>query len=243
MPEPTPFRHFIFVDFENVPGIDLAAVKGKPVHVTLLLGEKQKRLELALVRQIHDLGREQVELIEVGASGRNALDLVLAAHLGRCTLQHPNAEFVIISKDKDFDPLIRHLLASKLRVERHPDFSALVFLGAARPKPAQVPAPTNRAPSARVAAPARQASSAAKPAPPPADKFEKLVARLQSHAGPRPKRKDRLLHHIGTAFGNKLTEPELETRAEQLVRRGVLVIDRNDKVTYPGHGGAASSRP
>jgi hypothetical protein len=225
MPEPERFRHFIFVDFENVPRVHLDAVKGKPVHVTLLLGEKQKRLELALVRQIHELGREQVELIEVGASGRNALDMVLAAHLGRCTLQHPDAAFVIISKDRDFDPLIAHLVAAKLRVERHPDFSTLVFLGSPKPKPAPAP----RFAPARVA-PTRPA---ARPTTVPVDTFEKLVGRLRSHAGPRPKRKDRLLHHISTAFGNKLTEAELNAHAVELVRRGVLTIDAKGKVTYP----------
>ncbi|MES1168419.1 MAG: hypothetical protein ABUL61_04545, partial [Oleiharenicola lentus] len=67
------FTYFVFVDFENVPTADLGLVEGKPVHVTFLIGKKQTWLDLTLVKQIHRLAT-QVELVEVGASGHNALD-------------------------------------------------------------------------------------------------------------------------------------------------------------------------
>src|SRR4051812_27262518 len=79
-PDVRPMNH-VFVDFENVPSVDLSLIRGRPVDVTLLIGEKQRRLDLDLVRQIHEHAT-QVSLVEVGASGRNALDLVLAWHLG-----------------------------------------------------------------------------------------------------------------------------------------------------------------
>lgn len=232
---PAPLTHFVFVDFENVPSIDLDPIEGKPVRVTLLLGEKQRRLEVALVRQIIRL-TGQVTLIEVGASGRNALDLVLAAHLGRATIEFPGAEFTIVSKDKDFDPLIAHLRANGHRVERHPDFSELPFLNPTKQLPAGVrakahkPGPTHR--HAAAGAPAKAA---------PVDKMEKLVGRLTSDTSPRPKRKDRLLHHISTSFGNQLSAAELAEKASQLVDRGVVSIEPDGKVRYPKQPTALAS--
>ena len=97
MPTDT-FAHFVFVDFENVPDVDLTLVENRSVHVTLLIGKHQKKLDLALVRQIHRLAG-QVELVEVGATGRNALDLTLAFYLGQSVQQRRTAEFHIVSKD------------------------------------------------------------------------------------------------------------------------------------------------
>jgi hypothetical protein len=221
--------YFVLVDFENVPSVDLTLIAGKPVHVTLFIGEKQKRLDLALVRQIHRQA-SQVTLVEVGSSGRNALDLVLAAHLGRGTIEHPAAEFTIISKDHDFDPLIAHLCVHGVRVERQPEFTALTFLGL--PKRAHVAKPHIAASKIVRATP--RASPTPDASTRPTGKMEKLVARLMSSAGPHPKRKDRLLHHISTSFGNQLSDADIAEVADELVARGIVVIDPAGKVSYPG---------
>ena len=123
MPDPA-FAHFVFVDFENVPDVDLGLVEGKPVHVTLLIGKNQKKLDLTLVRQIHRLA-SQVELVEVGATGRNALDLTLAFYLGQSVHQRSSAQFHIVSKDQDFDPMIGHLVGRTVKVARCEAFHLL----------------------------------------------------------------------------------------------------------------------
>lgn len=223
----TTFSHFVFVDFENVPSVDLALVDGKPVHVTLLIGEKQKRLELALVRQIHQHAA-QVSLIEVGASGRNALDLVLAAHLGRAMFEYPDAEFTIISRDHDFDPLVAHFSANRMRVVREPDFSALPVFGA----------PKASAPIGRSRGAAKPAASARKVAVPPAPspnprqkKMDGLIARLRTRTN-RPKTRDSLLHHINTVFGQKLPTEEQEGILNELLARGIFTISHGKKLVY-----------
>ncbi len=48
----------------------------------------------------------------------NALDFHIACHLGESLVHSPGAEFVIVSNDKDFDPLIRHLSARGVRCRR-----------------------------------------------------------------------------------------------------------------------------
>lgn len=193
--------HHVFVDFENVPTVDLALVEDLPVHVTLLIGEKQKRLDLALVRQIHRHAA-RVTLIEVGASGRNALDLVLACHLGQGVVNQPGATFHIISRDKDYNPLVAHLRAADVNVTRHDDFAALPFL--------------------------RRATAG----PSPDDRLPKLIDRLSHKTTSRPVRRKTLLSHIQAFYANRLSPADLEGIVSALQERGVIAFDEKDRVRY-----------
>lgn len=216
------FAQYVFVDYENVPSVDLTVVEGKPVHVTLLIGKQQNRFDLPFVQQAMR-HVAQVELISVGVSGRNALDLVLAAYLGRASLEHKEAEFIIVSKDKDFDPLIAHLHANRVRVTRQPDF----FTRAPRTTRTPPPPPTKR--------PVRLAAAGTVPPPPSkeATKLSTLVTRLTSGTRPLPKNKARLVRHVATHFGNKKSEVEIAEVIAQLIARGVVVIDERARVSYP----------
>lgn len=233
--------HYVFVDFENVPEVDLAAIKEQPVHVTLLLGNKQKKLDLELVKQIKAF-HAQVELVEVGGSGRNALDLTLACYLGRAIERAPTATFAIVSKDKDFAPMIAHLGTQKIEVARYDSFAALPFLPHRKPAVvAKMMGSPKIGSAARKATEARRAKSssrspfaAAEAAPGlPADRLDKLIARLRNHAAPRPKTKSSLLAKINTDFGNKLDEAGCTANLDELIKRGIVEIDASDKVTYP----------
>ncbi len=195
--------HHVFVDFENVPNVDLALIQDRPADVTLLIGEKQRRLDLDLVRQIH-AHAAQVSLVEVGASGRNALDLVLAWHLGNAVERHAGDSFFVISKDKDFDPLIKHLRARGLDVSRVDSFDGLPFLG-----------------------------SAAAPAPVNDPRFAKLIDRLQQKTNDRPVRRKTLLTYINGFFANQLTAPELEAVASALETQEVISFGAAGRVLYP----------
>jgi hypothetical protein len=239
--------HHVFVDFENVPTVNLEMVATQPVAVTLLIGEKQKRMDLTLVRQIHQHAAK-VTLVEVGASGRNALDLVLACHLGRAAAQHPERRFYIVSKDKDFNPLIAHLRAEKVDVTRHDSFDALPFLAAVTARPpasAPVPAMTGRAakPEARrpvrparlvdsEPASAKAAPPAKEPTPEVSDRLAKLIDRLQHRTKARPVRRKTLLSHINAFHANGLAPAEVEAIVDTLIARGLITIDERGRVTY-----------
>ncbi len=220
----TAITHFVFVDFENVPTVDLGLIGGKPVQVTLLIGKKQTWLDLPLVQQIRRLA-DQVELIEVGASGHNALDLTLGYYLGQAVMQSPKGHFFIVSKDKDFDPLVAHLKANKVQVSRHDAFAALPFLSP--PKKSTPPKPVV---SSKPVASVRPAV----PAKPPVqeDRLEKLIGRLRTSSAPRPKKKSSLLARISTDFGNKLDAAGQQQKLDELIRRGIVSIDAQDKVSY-----------
>jgi hypothetical protein len=202
-----PTAHFVFVDFENVPEVDLGLVGGKPVQVMLLLGKNQKKIDLALVQQIHRLAA-QVELVEVGASGHNALDLTLACYLGRAIERAPRAQFWIVSKDKDFEPMISHLCGKQIEVARCGSFASLPFLPQAK-------------------------KAAATPKKLPEDRRSRVIARLKNSASRnRPASKTALLAHLATALGKQSSEAAIEEIIREVVADGTLSIDAHGKVAY-----------
>jgi len=249
----TNFTHFIFVDFENVQDVDLERVRGKPVHVTLLIGAKQTKVPTKLATQLHAFAA-QVKPIEVGGSGRNALDLTLAMYLGREIEQHPEANFVIVSRDQDFDPMLTHLENAGAHVERVPSFAAVsAFLSArkstrhAKPSRSPAPKPQNRPspPSApRTAAP--PAASAAKatdtPLPPrigmePTSDLARhqnaIFARLSNPTNKsRPSTQKALEAHLQTGLGKDASEADVAPMIAQLIAKGVLSIDPQKRVVY-----------
>ncbi len=130
MPTSHPISH-VFIDFENVPAITLTGFAGGPVRLTILLGEKQKRLDSLLVEQLLQYSAN-VNFVRLRSSGRNALDFTLAYSVGRAVAADPTAEVYIISHDKGFDPLIEHLNLNRIKAARHEDFQDLPFLERAK---------------------------------------------------------------------------------------------------------------
>ncbi len=216
--------YFVFVDFENVQKVDLALIENKPVHVTLLIGKNQTWLDLTLVQQIRRLPN-QVELLEVGASGPNALDLTLAYYLGRAIEQIPEANYAIVSKDKDFDPMIGHLTRKGIAVVRKDSFAALPFL--LPPKPA---APPKTKPPFKVVtnktAAAPKTPPAAKPAK-PADKLAKLIKHLLNSP---PSSRMKLEHMIAAFYKTSLPAGGVPGVIDALIRQRIVTVDEAGKV-------------
>lgn len=216
-----PLNH-VFVDFENVHEIDLAAIGGQGVRFTLLMGARQTRLEVNLVEKLLTHA-DSVQLVRLASSGRDALDFTLAYYLGRAAAADPAGRFHIVSKDTGFDPLIEHLLAKHIHVERHADFARLVPGVSARPAPPVAPpAPT-------------KPRAAAKPqarAPVHGDPIRRVLDHLRTHPNNRPKRKTTLVRHLATHLGAKDNEANVEAIIESLIKATHLTIDEKGAVTY-----------
>lgn len=119
--------NYIFVDFENVHEVDLDLIAGKPVVVTLVLGERNKSLPVELVTKLLKYSA-QVRLVETGHAGKNALDFVLAYHVGVQAVADPKGYFHILSRDKGFDALILHLKDNGVFAARHEAFGKIPVL-------------------------------------------------------------------------------------------------------------------
>lgn len=120
----------VLVDFENVQKLDLARL---PAHarIRIFIGSQQPRLPTVLVLQAQALGLA-IEWIPIDGNGRNALDFHIASYLGEGLARAPQAEFLIISGDAGYDPLLRHLKARGLHCRREAPATAVK----AAPKPA-----------------------------------------------------------------------------------------------------------
>jgi hypothetical protein len=98
----------LFIDYENVPQVRLADLQQPQLKIFIFVGCAQVKIPFELVREAHQLG-EAVEWIGVEGSGANALDFHIVFYLGQISLQSPQANYVILSRDRGFDPLIQHL--------------------------------------------------------------------------------------------------------------------------------------
>jgi hypothetical protein len=119
--------HYIFIDYENIQEFDLDLIAGKPVKVFLVVGSKRKTMPMELTKQLMRFG-EQVKWIESEGASRNALDLVLTYHVGQQVKADSNGYFHIISKDKDYDALIKHLRVNKVLANRDEVFAKIPAL-------------------------------------------------------------------------------------------------------------------
>lgn len=227
------FAHFIFVDFENVSDVDLALVAGKPAHGTLLIGKNQKKLDMSLVKQIHQFA-SQVELVEMAGSGRNALDMTLAYYLGRAAERTPAAQFYVISKDKDFEPMLAHVVTQGVKAERVELFADVACFDRPRKPVAVEPV----APVKKVAKPAPKKAPSATAGPlslkrNAGDRPALILARLRNGQNlARPATLGKMLAHIKNALGKTSTNAAVEDVLNTLKTEGTLTIDAHGRIDY-----------
>lgn len=128
----TPRTNYIFVDYENVQDIDLKLIQDKPhVKVVLVVGKQQQKVSMDLLEECLK-AKDQVTLIRADCTGKNALDLVLAYHVGLQAAEAAGAFFHILSKDKAFDALVNYLKARNVLAARDEVFAKIPALMDAR---------------------------------------------------------------------------------------------------------------
>jgi hypothetical protein len=115
---------YVLVDFENVQPKNLELLKEYPFRVLVFIGANQTKFPRHFVVAMQALG-EQADYVEISGSGPNALDFHIAYYVGELAGKEPEAQFHIISKDRGFDPLIRHLKGKQVRVRRETDLAEI----------------------------------------------------------------------------------------------------------------------
>lgn len=130
--------NIILIDFENVQPKDLAQLRGRPFKTMVFCGVNQTKIPLDLAAELQTLGPD-AEYIRIQGTGPNALDFHIAYYIGRLSAEFPSATFHIVSKDKGFDPLIKHLKTQNITCAR------LASLGhVPAPSAPTLPAPPDR---------------------------------------------------------------------------------------------------
>lgn len=83
----------------------------------VFVGSSQKWVPIEVVASARTLGH-RVQWHRVDGNGSNALDFHIACQLGRVLEKTPCIHCIVLSKDKGFDPLLRHQNRSGLKCGR-----------------------------------------------------------------------------------------------------------------------------
>jgi hypothetical protein len=109
--------NFVLIDSENVTLEFIEKLKHEHFRVLVFVGANLKWLNFPIVNAVQSLGSNG-SYVQINSHGPNALDFHIAYYIGRLAAVHPDAYFHIISKDKGFDPLIKHLKEQKIFCSR-----------------------------------------------------------------------------------------------------------------------------
>lgn len=198
----------LFVDYENVGKLDLAAVPAG-VRVPFFYGASQKSVPTDFMLEALKLGQERFIPINIAGQGKNALDFHIAFYLGEYLTQNPKAFCVVLSKDKGFDPLIRHLAGRGFSLRRA---ATLVeaFPASTSPQPAK-----SKTVSAAAATP-----------------MENALAWLRGmERKSLPRKRKGLVAYLHTHYARKIPQPEIEALIDRLIALG-HIAETDGRMTY-----------
>lgn len=120
----------IIVDFDNVKpsAADIALAHGKNLRLAIVRGPQPTRYEADLAETLHALGN-QVSFSRCVKAGKNAADMQIAFHVGElvATLPagtHKVTRFIVISRDRGFEPLMMYLRSKGFNATLAANFKA-----------------------------------------------------------------------------------------------------------------------
>ncbi|MBP3365909.1 MAG: NYN domain-containing protein [Treponema sp.] len=125
-------KHYIFADTENwannipffVNFLTKNSYLSKDTQVACIIGsdKSQKNYFEKLKEKIGTNKNLHLTPIKINSNKKNAVDMVLCSYLGMAVEKSPSAEFVIVSNDRDYAPVIDTFMALgiHIREERNP---------------------------------------------------------------------------------------------------------------------------
>ena len=185
----------LFVDYENVRATLDPNLVPENVQVLVFFGALQKSVPMEIMRAAHRMGPRFVP-IDIEGQGKNALDFHLAYYLGEHLTANPKADCVVLSKDKGFDILIRHLRGRGFNVRRTDSIT-------------QAFSATGTAKLSRAAT--KDLSNERTPLHHASEWLKAMPSRT------RPRKRKRLIAYLDTRFGKKIAEQELEQIVTTLI--------------------------
>lgn len=216
---------YVLIDFENVQPKVLDQLRPGTFRVKVFLGQHQSKLTLELVQKLQSFGSD-AEYIQIQGSGPDAVDFHIAFYIGLLSAQEPSASFTIVSKDKGFDPLVRHLAARGTRCQRLVELPHLAATKAPKPAATAAAAPA-RPKSAK--APVKPQPAARSPASTTRARVKEVIERLGKST--KPKTLASLRSSIKAWFKPALDDHQVDSILQSLqASRKVLVT--GTAVTY-----------
>lgn len=239
-------KPYFLIDFENVQPKALDRLQPGAARVKVFLGQHQTKLMLDLVQALQPFGRD-AEYIPITGSGPDAVDFHIAFYIGRLAAVEPAAAFNIISRDKGFDPLVRHLNGLGIACQRLPEIPDASASMAIAPVPIASPAvPAKKVAKAVKKAAARKtavkkAAAVVAPAPIPDSaptvakgtstraRVADVVKRLQKSS--KPAKTATLRSSIRSMFKPALDDASVDAIVQSLQSSRKITVD-GTKVVY-----------
>lgn len=126
--------NIVLIDSENVLPESIEKLRHDHFRVVVFVGANQKRVDFRMAEALQPLG-ENGKYVQISGNGPNALDFHIAFYIGRYCLEFPGSYFHIISKDKGFDPLIKHLKEKQIFCTRSASVSDIPLIKSAEKLP------------------------------------------------------------------------------------------------------------
>jgi PIN domain len=207
----------LLVDYENIGKVDLGAIPAG-VRVPFFFGASQRSVPTEFLKAALKLGERFVP-IDIEGQGKNALDFHIAFYLGEYLARSSETACVILSRDKGFDPLIKHLVRRGFAVRRANSITEAL---GSRPPPAAAPRGAAARPTAtRLAAQGDGGTLLAE--------ARQLLAGTQKIR--RPRKRKGLIAVLHSHFSKKVPESEVRDLVDKLIARGEL-SESNGAITY-----------
>jgi hypothetical protein len=198
---------YILIDFESLPLKSLATLNGEQFHVKVFLGPNNRNVPAELAVALQKMpGRG--EYIVLDAPGKNALDFYITYYLGELVSKNPTAVFYVVSKDKGFDSLVKHLKARGINCNRVTALEPITNAG--------------RTPKPKAAAPAK----------PPATQTTELrelvklaVIDLTKRKAARPGTIKKLVNTIRNICGKDCPQSTVDNIISALTKQGHIKVE------------------
>jgi len=206
--------NFVLVDFENVQPKNVSLLNGRSFKIKVFVGASQARIPFELARALHAYGPD-AEYIQIDGNGKNALDFHISYYIGRLAAETPDASFYVISKDKGFDPLIKHLKAQGISCQRSSSIADIQGVKVSSSKTILDRVDT-----------VKPFDSRSIP-----EKVDAIMNNLTKRKAAKPRSLRTLRSTITALFKNSLADVELDELIEQLTRRGAIKV-ADGKLSY-----------
>lgn len=232
-------KPYVLIDFENVQPKALDRLQPGAVRIKVFLGQHQTRLMLELVQALQPFGAD-AEYIAIQGNGPDAVDFHIAFYIGRLAAAEPGASFTIVSKDKGFDPLVRHLVGMGIPCQRLPEIEgaspavkpAVKKAAKAVPKTVQKAVPkvaAKKAPAKQAATKPATAVVAKSVAKGTTTRTVEVIARLKKSS--KPAKMTTLRSSIKSWFKPALDDKAVDAIVQSLQSTKAITVD-GTKVSY-----------
>lgn len=214
---------YYLIDYENIQPESLPWSADESCHVLLFVGARQNAIPIGLAMDMQAMGA-RAQYVKVAEVGKNAADFHLAWYLGHLTARDATAEYIIVSADTGFDPLVKHLLKKGVRLKREDLLPGMMQAVVEKALPETNvlplrPSSVKSEPAAKVFPTTLQG------------RLDYILEKLRSPKTTLPASEPALKNAIASLFRKQIEDADIEGLIAQM-RKRKLIVSEGKKIKY-----------